>query len=81
MTNKQPETLRLAAMLETGHGWNPQLAAALLRTQHALLERAREALENLQGLCTDADDGWYEAVTIWTPEIIADLTTHLEPKP
>ncbi len=45
MTNKLPEALELAAELEKyrpipGAGYSMKAAAALLRTQHALLERA-----------------------------------------
>ena len=48
----------------------------------AVIEQALEALENVQGLCTDANDGWVEAVTIWTPEAITALRTALEqPQP
>lgn len=34
---------------------------------------ALEALENLQGGCTDSDDGTVEAITVWCPEIIDAL--------
>lgn len=50
MTNKLPEALRLADALSFATCHDDQSivadeAAALLRTQHALLERAREALK------------------------------------
>jgi hypothetical protein len=34
------------------------------------LRRATEALEELQGGCTDSDDGTVEAITVWCPEVI-----------
>lgn len=40
--------------------------------QHAL-----EALEQLQGGCTDSDDGTVEAITVWCPEIIDALRAAL----
>ena len=46
-------------------------------TDRDIMKLALEALENLQGLCTDAEDGLVEAVTIWTPEIIAALHDRL----
>lgn len=44
----------------------------------ALLRQALETLENLQGGCTDSDDGTVEALTIWCPEIIDAIRQHLE---
>lgn len=35
---------------------------------------ALEALEALQGGCTDSDDGTVEALTVWCPEVIESLT-------
>jgi hypothetical protein len=46
-------------------------------TDRQLMQRAAEALGHLQGLCTDAEDGFVEAVTIWTPDIIDDLNARL----
>ena len=46
-------------------------------TDRDLMQRAVEALGHLQGLCTDAEDGFVEAVTIWTPDIIDDLNERL----
>ena len=34
------------------------------------LRMALEALEQLQGGCTDHDDGTVEAITVWCPEVI-----------
>ena len=34
---------------------------------------ALEALEQLQGGCTDSNDGTMEAITVWCPEVIAAL--------
>ena len=42
-----------------------------------LMQQALEALQNLQGLCSDADDGFIEEITIWTPEIITALNNRL----
>ncbi len=36
------------------------------------LRRATEALEELQGGCTDSDDGTVEAITVWCPEVIEE---------
>lgn len=45
-------------------------------------QEALEALESLQGGCTDSDDGTVEALTVWCPEIIDDLRAALaEPQP
>ena len=46
-------------------------------TDRDLMQQALDALENLQGLCTDAEDGCLEAITIWTPEIIDALRERL----
>lgn len=37
-------------------------------------KQALEALENLQGLCSE-ESGFIEQVTIWTPEAITALRT------
>ncbi len=42
-----------------------------------LMQQALDALQNLQGLCSDADDGFIEEITIWTPEIINALNNRL----
>jgi hypothetical protein len=44
----------------------------------AVVEQALEALETLQGGCTDHDDGTVEALTVWCPEVIAPLKAALE---
>ena len=41
-------------------------------------KRALKVLEQLQGGCTDADDGTVEAITVWCPEVISDLRAALE---
>jgi len=41
--------------------------------------QALEKLEQLQGGCTDSDDGTVEAITVWCPEVISDLRSALEP--
>lgn len=73
MTNKPP-ALRLAEYMECSMSCGPteREAAALLRTQHALLERARAALSHSN-----------PSEPIWkTPhrETLAALNQHLEPK-
>ena len=37
------------------------------------LRMALEALESLQGGCTDSDDGTVEAITVWCPEVITAI--------
>ena len=37
------------------------------------LKLALEALEQLQGGCTDHNDGTVEAITVWCPEVIAAI--------
>ena len=45
-------------------------------------KQALEALESLQGGCTDHNDGTVEAITVWCPEVIDALRTALEqPEP
>ncbi len=39
---------------------------------------ALEALEQLQGGCTDSNDGTVEAITVWCPEVITALRQALE---
>lgn len=39
-------------------------------TKDEALKMALEALEQLQGGCTDHDDGTVEAITVWCPEVI-----------
>jgi len=39
-------------------------------TDREALKLALEALEQLQGGCTDHDDGTVEAITVWCPEVI-----------
>jgi len=41
-------------------------------------QQALEALEFLQGGCTDSDDGTVEALTVWCPEVITALRKALE---
>jgi anion-transporting ArsA/GET3 family ATPase len=38
---------------------------------------ALEALEALQGGCTDSEDGTVEALTVWCPEVVDDLRAAL----
>jgi len=37
------------------------------------LKLALEVLEQLQGGCTDHDDGTVEAITVWCPEVISAI--------
>lgn len=37
-------------------------------------KQALESLESLQGGCTDSNDGTVEALTIWCPEVIQQLS-------
>jgi hypothetical protein len=41
------------------------------------MKQALEALEDLQGLCSE-ESGFIEQVTIWTPEAITALRTAIE---
>jgi hypothetical protein len=43
-----------------------------------VMRQALEALEDLQGGCTDSDDGTVEALTIHCPEVIANLRAAIE---
>lgn len=43
--------------------------------------QALEVLEQLQGGCTDSNDGTVEAITIWCPDVIATLREALEEVP
>ena len=71
----------------------PSSTSAGLRTVELLdeasrllqIERLRNAslnalnvLEQLQGGCTDSDDGTVEAITVWCPEISDELRAALE---
>jgi len=47
-------------------------------TKDEALRLALEALEDLQGGCTDSDDGTVDALTIWCPEVITALRKALE---
>jgi hypothetical protein len=40
--------------------------------------RALEVLEQLQGGCTDSDDGTVEAITVWCPDVVSALRAALE---
>ena len=40
-------------------------------------QQSLEALESLQGGCTDHDDGTVEALTVWCPEVIDALRAAL----
>ncbi len=46
-------------------------------TQRQAVEKAIEALEQLQGGCTDSEDGTVEAITVWCPEVIEALRAAL----
>lgn len=49
-----------------------------------LLQQALDALESLQGGCTDSNDGTVEAITVWCPELIDALRSALaapQPEP
>lgn len=74
MTNKQPEALRLAATFHISSriGWR-RAALEQLRTQHALLERARLALRSLYDRRTDS-------TMEFSRSTLAALNQHLEPK-
>jgi len=51
-------------------------------TKDEALKLALEALERLQGGCTDSDDGTIEAITVWCPEVITAINKALaQPEP
>ncbi len=51
-------------------------------TKDEALKLALEALEQLQGGCTDHDDGTVEAITVWCPEVIEAIEEALaQPEP
>ena len=41
-------------------------------------QQALKLLKELQGGCTDSDDGTVEALTVWCPEVIENLEAALE---
>jgi len=47
-------------------------------TDREVMQQALDALESLQGGCTDSDDGTVEALTVWCPEVIDTLRAALE---
>lgn len=44
-----------------------------MTTLRQAAQQALEALEDLQGGCTDSDDGTVDALTVWCPEVITAL--------
>ena len=59
-------------------GWWRAMESA--RGDAELLRHALDVLEQLQGGCTDAEDGTVEAITVWCPELIAALRERLGEK-
>jgi len=49
-----------------------------MTTLRTAAQQALEALEALQGGCTDSNDGTVEAITVWCPEVIEALKAALE---
>ena len=49
--------------------------------QTEALKLALEALEELQGGCTDHNDGTVEAITVWCPEVITAIREALAEQP
>jgi len=54
------------------------IAAAEREALRQAAQQALKALEDLQGGCTDSDDGTVEALTVWCPEVITALRKALE---
>ena len=50
----------------------------IMTKQRKALFAALELLEDLQGGCTDHNDGTVEAITVWTPEIIEQIKEALK---
>ena len=48
-----------------------------MTTLREAAQQALEALESLQGGCTDSNDGTVEAITVWCPEVIDALRAAL----
>lgn len=48
-----------------------------MNTLRDAAQQALEALESLQGGCTDSGDGTVEAITVWCPEVIDALRAAL----
>lgn len=60
----------------------PRLAKRGMSNLRQAAQAALEALESLQGGCTDHDDGTVEAITVWCPEVVEALRAALaEPQP
>ncbi len=62
----------------------PRLAKRGMSNLRQAAQAALEALESLQGGCTDHDDGTVEAITVWCPEVVEALRTalaELQPEP
>lgn len=62
--------------------FNPGMQHLLRRLRRAsaveaAAQQALDALEQLQGGCTDSDDGTVEAITVWCPEVIEALRSAL----
>ena len=49
-----------------------------MTTLREAAQQALELLKELQGGCTDSDDGTVEALTVWCPEVIENLEAALE---
>jgi hypothetical protein len=55
-------------------GWRKrQIKGYEMTQQLEAMKQALEALEQLQGGCTDSNDGTVEAITVWCPEVIDAL--------
>ena len=48
-----------------------------MNTLREAAQQALEALEALQGSCTDSNDGTVESITVWCPEVIDALKAAL----
>jgi len=53
-------------------------ARAEVERLREVAEQALEALEALQGGCTDSDDGTVEAITVWCPEVVEAIRAALK---
>ena len=74
MNNEEDEFKRIEAeALRLNQSKEPTMTTLRQAAQQAL-----EALENLQGGCTDSDDGTVDALTVWCPEVITALRKALE---
>ena len=73
MITEEDEFRRIESEIKRRAAQEPSMTTLRQAAQQAL-----EALEFLQGGCTDSDDGTVDALTVWCPEVITALRKALE---